>query len=280
MRRNQDPIALLTSPGFLIGLGLLLLNDFLLKTTFHNWFTGKLSDFAGLFVFPLFFAAFFPTQKKWIYVFTAIGFVFWKSEFSQPFITLWNTQQYYHLDRVVDYTDLIALLVLPVSFLYVRQAHPREVKPLLVYVSCVIAVVAFAATSMARHRIQYTEDYQFDLTQTELIDRINKLSAIQYPGQATSDSAQKDFLFKSKNSLPIKFQIWHKDYSHSSDILIVPNRNGSQISLISIETREPKEPSEKRRTELRQTFEKEFIEELKKDSITKSTQIKNLWYRE
>lgn len=280
MQCNKNSLSILVSPAFLVGLGLLLLNDFFLKPTFHNWFTGKLSDFAGLFIFPLFFTAFFSERKRWIYAVTGIGFVFWKSEFSQPFIDLWNAQPYYQIDRVVDYTDLVALLVLPLSLLYPRRSPSGKVTPILVYVSCVVAVFAFAATSLARHRILYTEDYQFDVTQKQLINRIEQLSEIQFPGQATADTAQKDFLFKSKNSLPIKFEIWHKDYSHRSDILVIPIPNGSQISLISIEIRNPQKPSEERKKELRQIFERDIIEELKKDSVKISAQIKTLWYRE
>lgn len=44
---------ILASPGFLISLSLLLCNDFVLKPTFSNQFTGKLSDFAGLFAFTV-----------------------------------------------------------------------------------------------------------------------------------------------------------------------------------------------------------------------------------
>ena len=43
-------VHILGSPGFLVGLLLLLSNDFVFKEQFHNGFTGKLSDFAGLFV--------------------------------------------------------------------------------------------------------------------------------------------------------------------------------------------------------------------------------------
>lgn len=176
MQRDTNTTSILIAPGFLIGLGLLLLNDFVFKAAFHNWFTGKLSDFAGLFIFPMFFAAFFPTRKKWIYWGTAVGFVFWKSEFSQSLITLWNTQPYYHIDRVVDYTDLIALLVLPLSYLYARQSRTREVKPLLVYVACVIAVFAFAATSF-RYEVGYTNEYLFDYSKTELLKRMHGLQS-------------------------------------------------------------------------------------------------------
>lgn len=56
-----------TSFWFLLALTLLLLNDFVLKETFANWFTGKLSDFAGLFVFPLFWITLFPNRKQLIF---------------------------------------------------------------------------------------------------------------------------------------------------------------------------------------------------------------------
>jgi len=71
MKRNLD---VLVSPAFLLGLFLLLLNDYFLKAVFHNWFTGKLSDFAGLFIFPLFWTALFPRYKKSIYYITAFLF--------------------------------------------------------------------------------------------------------------------------------------------------------------------------------------------------------------
>jgi len=43
----------LLSPIPLVAIGLLLLNDHVLKEAFHNGLTGKLSDFAGLAFFPL-----------------------------------------------------------------------------------------------------------------------------------------------------------------------------------------------------------------------------------
>ena len=48
---------ILISPGFVISLFLLLINDFYLKPELDSSFTGKLSDFAGLFVFTLFWMA-------------------------------------------------------------------------------------------------------------------------------------------------------------------------------------------------------------------------------
>lgn len=71
MKQHQSP---LLSVGFIAGLLLLLLNDFYLKANFGNAFTGKLSDVAGLFIFPLFWAVFFPAHKKVIYLSTALFF--------------------------------------------------------------------------------------------------------------------------------------------------------------------------------------------------------------
>jgi hypothetical protein len=48
---------------FLAALGLLLVNDHYLKAVYHKWFTRKLSDFAGLFVFAVFWTAVFGGRR-------------------------------------------------------------------------------------------------------------------------------------------------------------------------------------------------------------------------
>lgn len=65
-------INIVTSTYFLIGLSALLINDFLLKDMLGNLLTGKMSDFAGLFIFPLFWSAFFPRHK--VKIFWLTGF--------------------------------------------------------------------------------------------------------------------------------------------------------------------------------------------------------------
>lgn len=130
---------------FLICLIGLLINDFYLKNAYHNWLTGKLSDFCGLFVFMLFWTAFFPRQKRIIYFSTALLFVFWKSPYVQSFIDFFS-QYFYTIHRVIDITDLIALLVLPIAYNY----HPKDWTklkftpiPLIL-----LSIFAFCATSM------------------------------------------------------------------------------------------------------------------------------------
>lgn len=129
---------------FLIGLALLLFNDFYFKAEFHNWFTGKLSDFSGLFVFVLFFQGLFPKRKLNVYLFTGLGFIFWKSNYSQGFIE-WFSQTFYVIHRVVDYTDLMALLALPLAYFY----KPNDLLKLRLnpYPMLGVALFSFCATS-------------------------------------------------------------------------------------------------------------------------------------
>ena len=51
------PAELLTHPLVVAALGLLMLNDHVLKERFHNALTGKLSDVAGLVFFPVLVAS-------------------------------------------------------------------------------------------------------------------------------------------------------------------------------------------------------------------------------
>ncbi len=56
-RAFRTSLACLQHPVSLLCIGLLLLNDHVLKTAIPSWLTGKLSDFAGLFFFPFIMAA-------------------------------------------------------------------------------------------------------------------------------------------------------------------------------------------------------------------------------
>ncbi|MBA3805470.1 MAG: hypothetical protein H0X14_07155 [Acidobacteria bacterium] len=178
MRKNFN---LLVSLPFLLGLFLLLFNDFYLKGHFHNALTGKLSDFAGLFVFPLFFVAFSPRLRRSIYIMTVLLFVFWKSPFSQPLIDVWNGLPLFKVWRAVDYTDLLALLVLPLSYFHSKRSPPahraHRFAPLAV---ALVAVFAFTATQRAKTEIEYGDKYYFDFPRTELFKRINQQNLIGF----------------------------------------------------------------------------------------------------
>ena len=114
----------LSSPGFLIALAVLLANDLWWKAAYHNWLTGKLSDFAGLFVVVVLAVAFLPSRGRPMAAGVAAGFTLWKSSLSQPLIDAWNASAPYPIARVVDYSDLIALGAIPLALCYAASARP------------------------------------------------------------------------------------------------------------------------------------------------------------
>lgn len=111
---------------FILSLSILVLNDWLLKAAWHNTLTGKLSDFAGVALFALFWCALFPRHLHRVMAVTVFGFVWWKSPLSQPLIEQWNAWIPLRLGRTVDYSDLFALLVLPGVAAYVRSVPARR----------------------------------------------------------------------------------------------------------------------------------------------------------
>jgi len=179
---NKNSQSLLLSPLFIIGLFLLLLNDFYLKEAVPGILTGKLSDFAGLFIFPLFGSAFFPKRKLTIYVSTALFFIFWKSLFSQFIIDGWNSFGIFSIGRIVDFTDLIALAILPFSYLYSSRNYTLFFKEFRfkefarIFVTA-ISIFAFTATSSLSDRnIFFPNEYKtsLDKEQINLFLRQNK----------------------------------------------------------------------------------------------------------
>lgn len=106
---------------FILSVILLFINDHFLKLEYHNWLTGKLSDFLGMIIFPLFLAYLFPKLKTNTIPITIILFIFWKSPFSQSFINFYNEFAFIKITRVVDYTDLIAFLFLPIPYFFIKN---------------------------------------------------------------------------------------------------------------------------------------------------------------
>src|SRR5829696_9577083 len=103
-------------PVFIISLLVLLLNDFFWKYEYSNWLTGKLSDVAGLVVLPIFCRVVFPKLSNWIVAIVCVSFfVYWKSILSQPLIDVVNHYLHIPVTRVVDYSDLFAIGVMPVA---------------------------------------------------------------------------------------------------------------------------------------------------------------------
>lgn len=146
--RNQY---LLCNPVFIAGLVILILNDHYFKWTYANWLTGKLSDFVGLLIFPLFLQFLFPRlSTARVMILAALAFIFWKSPVSESFIQFYNLIALIPITRVVDVTDLLALVVLPLSYTILnnicRLQHLRffklQLNPLFVLIPCSLVFMA------------------------------------------------------------------------------------------------------------------------------------------
>lgn len=173
---KERHLHVLASPEFMVGLFLLLLNDFVLKQQFHNGLTGKLSDFAGLFIFPLFWSAVFPDRKRVIYLGTAVGFIVWKTPYAQPLIDGWNELTIFPIARTVDLSDTASLLILPFSYI-VSFRNPRyAISRPVIYGVAAVSLFAFTATSY-RDVKRFDNEYRFPLAKAELFNRMNLLES-------------------------------------------------------------------------------------------------------
>lgn len=185
---------------FLIGLIILTCNDHFWKYQYHNWLTGKISDFAGLLILPLFLAYLFPRKAKYMAVLSGLFFIFWKSPLSENLIYFYNQFAFLPISRIVDYTDLIALSVLPFSHWLIinmkglETIQFRKVKfppAILGLVTCLI----FMATSRS-----YTYYYQFSTGNVKLKEKY----LVDASTQAILDHFKQEDIIVVRDSLVLK----------------------------------------------------------------------------
>lgn len=110
----------LVNTVFLFGLLLLAANDHYLKGTYGTWWTGKASDFAGVLILPLFLKYLTGWRNGVVVGLTVLFFTWFKSPLSEGFLGALNALEVLHFSRVVDYTDLLAFSVLPLSWYVLR----------------------------------------------------------------------------------------------------------------------------------------------------------------
>ena len=195
----------------LCSLGCLLVNDFYLKSSFPSMLTGKLSDFAGLFAFALFISAMIGRYSLGVHLLLAITFVWWKSSAADPFIQSFNALMPFAIGRTIDYSDLLALLILPFSYEYFHSRLERlpatmVLKQAASYTIVFASVFAFTSTSQVRDRSVLIDD---GITTTDSISEIERkvrsnklvnLISVRQQGEVYADSGNittgaKTYLF-------------------------------------------------------------------------------------
>lgn len=236
-------LSLFTRPLFLLGLILLLTNDFYLKSAFPSMLTGKLSDFAGLFIFPYFFSVFFKDQAKYIYLITGIFFFYWKLEIAQPFITFIASITHLPLYRTVDVTDWIALLILPFSYNYFRKEWRITAKanPVFTTVIVLISCFSFVATSRAE---ESTPLYELNLNSgKEFIVPYSKEEIIKkYPYLGYDESNESNDFFTIKGTaFMLEVVIELKEYDKNNAIIILKKINHFSLDAVSFTENDQKD---------------------------------------
>ena len=154
------PLRAMTSPLWLGALALLILNDHVLKGSglLPGWFTGKLSDFAGMIVAPALFAALSGVRRRggWLAAHVAVGFVFAAIQLSAPFAAMWSRAMGLlgmPWAITMDPTDLVALAMLPLAHYallpVVQRPDPEAYRRLARVSAGGVGLVASVATSPA-----------------------------------------------------------------------------------------------------------------------------------
>ena len=246
---------ILTSPGFVISLSLLLINDLYLKPALSNRFTGKLSDFAGLFAFTLFWIAMSPRFRRGVCLAIVFGFTFWKSSYSQPVIDLWNGLGIVRFSRTVDLTDLIALSVIPPAYSYATRRVSRTITPNWVPTSlALIAVFAFTATSYRTKYEDYGNKYYFAGSKGELFRKIDDLHLLYFDYPLSKDEMESGHL---------ELDIPSKMCFGSIDVFleVVEVDKQTIVSIKKLQHHCPQNDGD--REKLLAEFEREFIERLR-----------------
>lgn len=154
MTSLANRFSICAGPVFVVCLTLLLANDLYLKAAHPGWVTGKLSDFAGLIVLGLLLFSLSPKHVRTLAWLLAVAFVWWKSPLSAPAIEIVNDWKLVRVGRIVDYTDLVALAVIPLSVHHFEARNLGRLpawRRLLLLPSIAGAAFAVAATSAASY---------------------------------------------------------------------------------------------------------------------------------
>lgn len=183
MKTDRNP-HLLFNWIFITGLLLLALNDHIFKWQFSNWLTGKISDFSGLLILPMFIQFIFPKIKATlIIILCGLFFIFWKLPISDAFIAFYNRFAIITIVRIVDYSDLIALTVLPISNDLIKRIHNyrlfSSLRPSASYLIFIPSCLIFMATSPPTSfymrpggHIHIGKSYKMKISKEELLKRI------------------------------------------------------------------------------------------------------------
>jgi hypothetical protein len=280
---REIKLKLLTDKLFLLGLVTLLTNDLILKYQIGGFLTGKLSDVSGLFIFPFFWSIFFEKHRLQIYITTTLLFVLWKLPLSTDFINLTNQTLGTRFHRVIDYSDLLTLAVVPVSLKYLNKkiatyAHRRnELKTIPILIG-LVSLFAFVATSLPRQevqtRLQIDEPYVINLSKEEIFkNRIKPVTRLCDSIEANMIDSLFFLDFKAnRHDLLAKVRIYTLDKTQTRiDFISMASYTVTGRMFYGFDEDELKRMATLDKNDYKKLFEKEVIQRIENQHKNEQT---------
>ncbi|WP_298899926.1 hypothetical protein [uncultured Psychroserpens sp.] len=243
---------LLLNYVFIICLIILVLNDHILKWEFSNWFTGKLSDIVGMIILPVLITFFNPKHVKFNLFLSAVLFMFWKSSLSTSAIDFYNQYAFIKTSRVVDYTDYIALFMLPLAYYLIIKIQKESafIINTKLHSAIILLPTLFILISETPPRNYYLTannsnfvchncDVTLRLSQQQILEKLHKFDIKQ-------DTINSPIIIPYKyrqDSLiyyKIKEFIIENDTLHNVQLSMIKTRNGkTKVHFNGFEYRQP-----------------------------------------
>jgi hypothetical protein len=203
---------------------ILILNDHVFKYAFPGLITGKISDFFGIFIFILVLRSIFQKQTFTIYLSVAIAFIWWKSTYSQGLIEFINTHSPLLIARTIDYSDLVAVIVIPLSHYMYEQRSKYSINIKLAELIKIPVIGITALGIMGTSVIMPHHNYEIRKeVKSEKIDIPKAIEIIEremeYHGLkcVKCSPSEKKGLFKNKE-IELKYKILENDRGIEFDI--------------------------------------------------------------
>lgn len=157
----QDLRRVVTTWPFLASVLVMVINDAWLKGAYPGIVSGKLSDFAGIAVVSFLLVAAQPRRARLIHAVIILGFAWWKSPLSQPAIDAANVLLPLPVGRAVDYSDLLALSIIPLCTPVTANPTAYQIPGLTfrkLLFAPIVALTSFGLMATSVIRVQ--QDYQ------------------------------------------------------------------------------------------------------------------------
>lgn len=279
-KRNKN---LIINYIFILGILILFINDQFLKFYYSNFITGKLSDICGIIIFPLFLTYIFPKLKENSIYITFLIFSFWKSEYSQSFINLYNEFSPIQTSRIIDYSDLFVLILLPIPFYFIKNIEKfqniiiRKLNPKLVFTPSILIFISESPPpsyyytmnkgNLQCYKCNIVVDYNIDCVLKKLRKNgieFDSIKPIPYRGIIDSTSLTKQYIKKEL--------IIENDTLSNINMTIIPLKNNkSEIYFNGMDVSQNLRTDVKLKQKLIKYYKKLIFKEIKKSLKESST---------